>query len=167
MELTTKTDDELEAMLAEINTITDVGCPHIFDKDPLTDQQWEVLDKLESDIEDVLIHRHPPAPWTPPDPKACSYVGVSGRKMRPTQKHRPALWENMLGTLYAMNVEGECKYFDYDHDAAIEFAGVDTKNETGDNRLFRVNKDFRYSYVRSGDTYANPRQGKLVLWTKR
>lgn len=29
------------------------------------------------------------------------------RKARPTQAHRPALWEAMLGTVYAMNADRE------------------------------------------------------------
>lgn len=93
------------------------------------------------------------------------FVGVACRKMKPTLRHRPALWENMLGTLFAMNAEGECRYFDYDYEAAIEFSGVDPTNATGDNRIYRVTPDRRYSYVRSGDDFANPRLKKLVLWT--
>jgi hypothetical protein len=42
----------------------------------------------------------------------------------PTAKHRPAIWECMLGTVYAMDDHGEVRYFDYRWDDAREFAGV-------------------------------------------
>lgn len=42
----------------------------------------------------------------------------------PTNKHRPAIWECMLGTVYAQNDAGEVKYFDYRWDEARAFAGV-------------------------------------------
>jgi len=93
-----------------------------------------------------------------------TFLGIPCRKMRPTQKHSPALWECMLGTVYALSPEGECKYFDYDYEAARVFAGLDTSH---DNRLFRVNFDLRHSYVKRGCIDANPRTGKLVLWTTR
>jgi hypothetical protein len=41
----------------------------------------------------------------------------------PTNKHRPAIWENMLGTVYAMDDHGEVRYFDYNWDDARAFAG--------------------------------------------
>ncbi len=45
------------------------------------------------------------------------------RKMAPTKQHRAAIWENMLGTVYAMNKAGETRYFDYDYAAAVAFVG--------------------------------------------
>lgn len=42
----------------------------------------------------------------------------------PTNKHRPAIWECMLGTVYAMDDQGEVRYFDYRWDEARAFAGV-------------------------------------------
>lgn len=57
-----------------------------------------------------------------------------GRKAKPTLKHRPAVWENMLGTVYARNAEGVTRYFDYKWAEACEFAGVDF---TADNRVWR------------------------------
>ena len=73
-----------------------------------------------------------------------------------TAKHKPLIWENMLGTVYArdFNDSGStkaAKYFDYDWDAAHEYAGVDKCT------------DLRISRVKTA--YANyPKVGKLVLW---
>ena len=41
----------------------------------------------------------------------------------PTAKHRPAIWECMLGTVYAMDDQGEVRYFDYRWDDARQFDG--------------------------------------------
>jgi hypothetical protein len=46
------------------------------------------------------------------------------RKMSPTQKHRPVLTFGILGTVYGISPAGEVKYFDYDWDGALAFAGV-------------------------------------------
>jgi hypothetical protein len=48
---------------------------------------------------------------------------AGARDAKPTRKHRPAIWEMLLGTVYASNGT-EVRYFDYDWDAAREFAGV-------------------------------------------
>ena len=78
-----------------------------------------------------------------------------GRRMKPTQKHRPAIWECMLGTVYARNAEGETRYFDYDWDAAIEFSGA--LLEGADPRVWR-----------SPDRYANgPGKKQLALYVRR
>lgn len=45
------------------------------------------------------------------------------RRLQPTKAHRAAVWENMLGTIYAANPVGEVRYFDYDYAAAIAFVG--------------------------------------------
>ena len=91
-----------------------------------------------------------------------SYLGVEAKKMPPTKKHRPAIWEMMLGTVNAMNDEGEVKYFDYDHDAAKEFAGVAEKK---DPRVFKS----KSKLVVGGDCYStkNVRRGQMVLWVER
>lgn len=89
----------------------------------------------------------------PPRPKRL--FSIEGRKMKPTKRHRPALWECMLGTLYAMNDEGEVRYFDYDWVSAREYAGV---SETRDVRFWRTDRNY------PGD---GPRRGKFVLWIKR
>lgn len=71
-------------------------------------------------------------------------------KKPPTQHHRPALWENMLGTLYARHHNGETKYFDYDYADAIAFVG-----EARDVRVYRNKKNYGYD---------GPRVGQLVWW---
>jgi hypothetical protein len=75
------------------------------------------------------------------------------RKMNPTKKHRIAMWENMLGTVYARNDAGETKYFDYDWAAAREFAGVDQADR--DPRVMRAPRNY-------GD--GGPRKGQYVLY---
>lgn len=94
----------------------------------------------------------------------ANYIGVECRKMKPTKKHRPAIWENLLGTVMAMNDLGETHYFDYDWDAAIEHAGVND-DTARDPRLFR--KKERISYSNGAHTLSDPQMGKLVLWIKR
>jgi len=81
------------------------------------------------------------------------YLGIEARKMKPTKKHRPAIWECILGTVYAMNPEGHKKYFDYDYEAAKEFAGL-----TEDLRIWKNPGGVRY-----GKDVTIPK-GKLVLW---
>ncbi len=70
-----------------------------------------------------------------------------------TAKHRPLVWENMLGTVYARDPikGGEPEYFDYDWDAARKYAMVD---KCTDLRICK-SKDNLQSY---------PRKGKLALW---
>lgn len=50
--------------------------------------------------------------------------GSNGRFKVPTRKHRAAIWENMLGTVYAMNPKGKVKYFDYDYAGAVAWAEI-------------------------------------------
>lgn len=63
-------------------------------------------------------------------------VFAGARRMKPTLRHRVAIWENMLGTVNAMNDRGEVRYFDYDWAAAREFAGVDVGDR--DLRIWRA-----------------------------
>jgi len=81
-----------------------------------------------------------------------------GRKAKPTQKHREAIWENMLGTVYARSPKGETKYFDFDWAGAAKHAGVDLQ---ADNRVWR--SDRRTS---SGDTNS-PRFRQQVLYVPK
>lgn len=53
-----------------------------------------------------------------------TWLGTTATKLPPTRKHRTAVWECMLATVYARNDAGEVRYFDYDWDAALAFAGV-------------------------------------------
>lgn len=94
--------------------------------------------------------------------KTVKFLGVTCRTLKPT-KHRPAVWENMLGTVYALNDAGECRYFDYNVDAALEFAGVTPER---DPRAFRVVRGEKCRYIRKGATEAEPREGKMVLWVR-
>ena len=89
-----------------------------------------------------------------------------GRKAKPTLKHRPAIWENMLGTVYAMNDVGDIRYFDYDYDAAMDFAGLDLTagfEDADDLRVARPNRNVRYGHGRN--SCPEPRQNQWVLWT--
>jgi len=93
-----------------------------------------------------------------------TFLKVPCSRKPPTRGHRPALWECMLGTVYALNEAGECKYFDYDHTAAAAFAGVTL---TADNRLHKVTHLLNFQYVKAGLTDANPPVGRLVLWVPK
>lgn len=79
------------------------------------------------------------------------------RKMKPTQRHRAAIWENMLGTVYAANDAGEVKYFDFDWDAARAYAEVDA--EGADPRVARC--------PNAHGGVDRPRKGQLVLYVRR
>ncbi len=69
-----------------------------------------------------------------------------------TKKHRPLVWENMLGTVYAMRPgEREAQYFDYNWDDARVHAMV---AQCSDLRICRVKVSYQ----------GWPRKGQLVLW---
>jgi hypothetical protein len=73
----------------------------------------------------------------------------------PTKNHRPAIWENMLGSVYAQNDQGEIKYFHRDYEDAVAFSGA---SEPGrDPRLYRMKASYQ----------TGPRKGKLVYWVLR
>jgi hypothetical protein len=73
-----------------------------------------------------------------------------------TKKHKPLIWENMLGTVVARDFNDklgkkEPKYFDYKWDDAREYAGVD---KCSDLRI-----------CKAPQTYQNwPRKGQVALW---
>lgn len=97
--------------------------------------------------------------------KNTHYLNRQARKMKPTKAHRPAVWECMLGTLRAMNDEGDTRYFDYDWDAAFEFAGY---NEDRDPRTHRFSGElamYRYHNGKLGND--SPRRGQIVLWLRK
>jgi hypothetical protein len=98
---------------------------------------------------------------------ASGFAGVPARKMKPTVKHRIAMWENMLGTVYAMNEKGEVEYFDYKWDDAQVFAGIRTAKDAPfrndrDLRVFKASRNMN-GYLE----YEKPSKGKLVLWILR
>lgn len=85
-------------------------------------------------------------------------------KKVPTKAHRPAIWENMLGTVYAMNKAREVQYFDYDYAEAVAFVG-----NVEDVRVHRITPSTRWkvSLTSSNDQdHAMPRTGKLVWFVK-
>lgn len=89
--------------------------------------------------------------------RMTSYLGIKCRKMKPTKKHRPAIWESMLGTVKAMNSKREIRYFDYDYEAAKEFA------ELGEDlRVYRADRTLNYD----GRLENYISKSQLVLWTK-
>jgi hypothetical protein len=84
------------------------------------------------------------------------------RKAKPTKQHRPVIWENMLGTVYAASPEGEVRYFDYRWDDAREFAGI---TDASDLRLARPKQVTPYpvSYFHHDN---GPRFTQWVLWAR-
>lgn len=83
------------------------------------------------------------------------------KKAKPTKKHRLAISQGILGTYYAVNEDGECRYFDYKRDAAYEFAGV---TWTADPRIYPAKAG---QYVKSGHMEGNPKPGARCIWVLR
>lgn len=82
----------------------------------------------------------------------------TARRMPPTKKHRAGIWENMLGTVYAMNTAGEVQYFDYDYKAALAFVG-----EVEDVRVSKhVPYRTRIGSNGQNESYMLPRAGQAV-----
>ncbi|NBV88195.1 MAG: hypothetical protein EBR88_01575 [Betaproteobacteria bacterium] len=85
------------------------------------------------------------------------FFGTKAYKAPPTKSHVPAVWECMLGAVYARNAQGETRYFDYNYEAARAWAGL------GQGKL-----DIRVS--RAKESTGGPegiRKGQLVLWVRR
>ncbi|MDE1907513.1 MAG: hypothetical protein KGH75_13795 [Rhodospirillales bacterium] len=77
--------------------------------------------------------------------------GIKSKNIK--KAHKPLIWENMLGTVYARNPHThEVKYFDYDYEGAHKHA--DTKNCD----------DLRISKCPYQPTVGYPRPGKYALW---
>lgn len=74
------------------------------------------------------------------------------KKSSYTKKHRPLVWEGMLGTVYALkHGHEEPKYFHYDYEDAHKHA--ETENHT----------DLRVAKVK--DSYAGwPKKGRYALF---
>ena len=79
-------------------------------------------------------------------------------KALPTKRHRAGIWENMLGTVYAMNAAGQVEYFDYDYAAAVAFVGPVTDVRAAKYRDFSM----RTGSNGSNESYQLPRAGQLV-----
>lgn len=92
--------------------------------------------------------------------RALAEFRARARRRRPTRQHRPGLWENMLGTVYAMNRDGEVRYFDYDYADAVRFVG-----DVDDVRTARYD---RYVGRMAGkwSAFDRPRVGQLVWYVK-
>ena len=85
--------------------------------------------------------------------KTVNFLGlIRAKNMKPTLKHRPAIWECMLGTVFAMNDEREIKYFDFKWKDALEFAGVKNKQD------IRVFKNVVHA--------KGPRTKQIALWVE-
>lgn len=92
------------------------------------------------------------------DRSAMHHIGKHPKR-RVTKRHRPALWEAMLGTVYAMNDVGDVRYFDYRWRDAIEFAGI---SDERDPRWMRWDRRFAIS-----DGSQGPKRGQWTLWITR
>lgn len=90
--------------------------------------------------------------------RALAAFRAQARRMQPTRRHRAALWENMLGTVYAMNPAGETRYFDYDYAAALAFVG-----KVEDVRVARFARTSPFGTAgKVYDDYTRPRTGQFV-----
>lgn len=92
--------------------------------------------------------------------KTRTYMDIRDVKvMKPTKQHRMAIWECMLGTVYAMNDAGQIAYFDYKWEDAKKFAGIDASRDL---------RAFKYTETRSSwCRYELPRRGRVVLWIRK
>lgn len=99
-----------------------------------------------------------------------------GRKAKPTRKHRPAIWECMLGTVYAMNDAGVVRYCDYRYDEALQWAGIHgpstvdpdiVVDRSADLDLRVARKTERVSYTNGHDSSLEPKVGQSILWRLR
>ena len=89
------------------------------------------------------------------------FLGASGALMHPTLKHRPAVWEMIMGTVNAMNDQGEIKYFDSDYKKALAFAGVAKKTDV---RIAKTRERYYFPY---DSVTKNIFKGQTVLWVEK
>ena len=82
---------------------------------------------------------------------------TGARRMRPTKRHVPVIWECMLGTVYAASPAGEVRYFDYRWEDARAFAEVPLARD------LRVARSDGFSYYRG----KGPGQRQFALWAVR
>jgi len=86
----------------------------------------------------------------------------------PTLKHRPAITFGILGTCYGINAAGEVRYFDYNWEAALEYAGVtNAKLELLEGTDLRISRTSRSVFLPGHDMW-NPercvRKGQMAWW---
>lgn len=96
--------------------------------------------------------------------KNTTYIGITAFKAPPTRSHVPAIWENMLGTVYARNSLGETRYFDYDWDGAKSFAGIE---EPGVDLRVSPFEAKHAGIPFGGSSHERPRRRQVVLWIRR
>jgi hypothetical protein len=74
------------------------------------------------------------------------------RRMKPTKMHRPVLWECMLGAVYAADVAGDARYYDYDYTAAVARIGMvaDVRVHRADRAMTVRSDDGAEYYIRKG-----------------
>lgn len=89
-----------------------------------------------------------------------TFLGTPARKMNPTKSHRPAVWEGILGTVFATDGE-TIQYFDYDHKGAMAFAGV---TPDADPRVAKFSGEVAYPGLEEG---RRPSKGQKTLWVVR
>lgn len=92
--------------------------------------------------------------------RALNTFRARARKAPPTRAHRVALFENMLGTVYAVSPAGEVRYFDYDWAAAVAWIG-----DVKDVRVARF-KPGTATGIRRGEDWQTPRVGQLVWFVR-
>lgn len=97
-------------------------------------------------------------------PRQMEFAGVTAPRRKPTRQHRPAMWENLLGTVYAMNDERQVRYFDYDWPAAREWSGVEDPDR--DPRIWKETRRRRWNPRAPSRRLTGPKKGRLVLWVR-
>jgi hypothetical protein len=86
------------------------------------------------------------------------FAGFKAPYQKPTQKHRPVVWEGILGTVYARSPEGKIEYFDYNWEATMDFAQLD--REGADPRIWKTPE--RVNINEEHCLYA----GQRAIWSK-
>ena len=84
--------------------------------------------------------------------------GVKSKSL--TQNHKPLVWENMLGTVFARSPEGHIKYFDYDYEGARKHAQVENHH---DLRIAKKKVIYNYNNGKENSHVSGPRH-KIALW---
>lgn len=92
-------------------------------------------------------------------PTELTRILEAAKRAKPTKAHRPAVWEAMLGTLYACNPQGEVKYCDYRWEEALAWAQV---AGTVDHRWARSPRH----YPDPNSTYLGLRKGRKALFVR-